>query len=167
MSAGVSDGSRDPRIDTVRGIACLLLVAYHVVGSDNQSGMRVIDDSGFRRFSDALAYVRMPLFAVLAGVIYATKPVSSGSYRRFLKSKALRLLVPLIFVGLPFAVLQRIIPGANSYIELNSVPAILIFPYAHFWFLQALFVVFLVITSAEVGAAVKAAVEVTGRLEVV
>ena len=111
-------------IETLRGLACLLLVLYHVIGADASLGLRV-EDGPVRWLNDGLAYLRMPLFTFLSGLVYGLRPFA-GNSRAFLVGKVRRLLIPMLFVGTLFAVLH-------------------IRPVAHFWFLESLFWVFLVI----------------------
>ena len=58
------------RVQTLRGIACLLLVAFHAVGATTASGLHVPDDSPYRVFSNLFAYIRMPLFTFLSPGLY-------------------------------------------------------------------------------------------------
>jgi uncharacterized membrane protein YcfT len=82
------------RIQTLRGLACLLLVLYHVVGDDPGAGLQV-QDGMLRWFNDGLAYLRMPLFTFLSGLVCGMRPFH-GDSRAFLLGKARRLLVPLL-----------------------------------------------------------------------
>ena len=63
-----------PRLqsDTVRGLACLALLAYHVVGPDQTSGMRLPDGSAWHLAMNSLDFLRMPVFTVLSGYFYAS-----------------------------------------------------------------------------------------------
>jgi len=133
------------RIQTLRGLACLLLVLYHVVGADASLGLRVQDGS-LRWLNDGLAYLRMPLFTFLSGLVYGLRPFS-GNSRAFLLGKARRLLIPMLVVGTLFALLQGLTPGVNA----SSGPWYLLHlrPVAHFWFVESLFWVFLVIWMLE------------------
>jgi len=56
------------RLETLRGLACILLVLYHVVGSDPAQGL-MLADGWLRWLNDGLAYLRMPLFTFLSGWI--------------------------------------------------------------------------------------------------
>jgi uncharacterized membrane protein len=58
-----NDG-RNESIDTYRGLACVLLVAYHTIGG-SVTGLRLDEDSFWRTFGDGLIYFRMPMFAFL------------------------------------------------------------------------------------------------------
>lgn len=136
---------RDFKIDTLRGMACLLLVAFHVVGSEATNGLR-ISAGAYRDLNDILAYVRMPLFTFLSGFVYAYRPFQAG-FQKFLIKKARRLLLPMLTVGTLFALLQTMTPGANSNIE--NLYYIHIVPVAHFWFIESLFLLFIVVCILE------------------
>ncbi len=132
-------------IETLRGLACLLLVLYHVIGVDASLGLRV-EDGPVRWLNDGLAYLRMPLFTFLSGLVYGLRPFT-GNSRAFLVGKVRRLLIPMLFVGTLFAVLQALIPGTNS--RVGPWYLLHVNPVAHFWFLESLFWVFLVIWALE------------------
>jgi peptidoglycan/LPS O-acetylase OafA/YrhL len=133
------------RTQTLRGLACLLLVLYHVVGADPILGLRV-EHGALRWFNDGLAYLRMPLFTFLSGWVYGLRPFA-GNSRAFLTGKARRLLVPMLVVGSFFALLQALTPGTNS--SVGPWYLLHLQPVAHFWFVEALFWVFLVIWALE------------------
>jgi peptidoglycan/LPS O-acetylase OafA/YrhL len=129
----------DRTIETLRGLACLLLVFYHVVGSNPASGLR-IDDGALRVLNDGLAYLRMPLFACLSGLVYGLRPFD-GDSRGFVLGKARRLLVPMIVVGTAFALAQSNVPHTNFAARNWSL--LHVEPVAHFWFVESLFWVFM------------------------
>lgn len=132
--------SRKLSIDTLRGLACILLVAYHVIGHDSTAGLRLPQDHVLPQSNDLLALLRMPLFSFLSGFVYAWRPYQ-GDTPGFVKSKVRRLIVPLLLVGTLFAVLQAHTPGANAgqydWRLLHVVPV------AHYWFLESLFIIFM------------------------
>lgn len=133
------------QIETLRGLACLLLVAYHVVGADASFGLQVADGP-LRWLNDGLAYLRMPLFTFLSGLVYGLRPFG-GNSQAFLRGKMRRLLVPMLVVGTVFAMLQVVTPGANS----SAGPWYLwhVQPIAHFWFVESLFWVFVLVWALE------------------
>lgn len=136
---------RNIQIDTLRGIACILLVAYHVIGNTPESGLKI--SSGiYRDINDLLAYVRMPLFTFLSGIVYSYRPFTTGALH-FISSKARRLLLPMLCVGTLFAVMQSSVPGANGTI--TNWTMIHIYPVAHFWFVEAIFLIFLIVVLLE------------------
>lgn len=130
------------RVETARLLAIVLLVMYHVVGFSNHGGMRLPDGHILRLFVDALVDLRMPLFACIAGYVYGLRPVASedivgfhiGKLRRLALPGAVAITLFMVFANVartPFAV------GADwwqSYVT----------PYAHFWYLQAILVIFAV-----------------------
>jgi peptidoglycan/LPS O-acetylase OafA/YrhL len=133
-------------LQTLRGFACLLLVLYHVIGSDPGNGLRVEDDA-VRTLNDGLAYLRMPLFTFLSGVVYGLRPFA-GDSRAFLSGKARRLLVPMLVVGTLFALAQSFWPGTNFGAAPGAGRNWLLLhvePVAHFWFVESLFWIFLLV----------------------
>jgi fucose 4-O-acetylase-like acetyltransferase len=137
--------ARDLRIDTLRGLACILLVAFHVVGSE-RTGLRLRADHLLSDINQVMVYFRMPLFCFLSGFVYAWRPYK-GDALLFIKGKVRRLLVPMLLAGTFFAVLQAFTPGTND--ETTDWHLLHIEPVAHFWFLESLFIVFLVTACLE------------------
>jgi len=136
--------AHERRLDALRGLACVLLVLFHVIGSDPSNGLRVADGP-LRVLNDGLAYLRLPLFTFLSGMVYGLRPFA-GDSRAFLGGKARRLLVPMLFVGTLFALAQSFLPATNfsgpgggdrNWLLLHIEPV------AHFWFLESMFWMFL------------------------
>lgn len=138
--------SRNLQIDTLRGIACILLVAYHVIGSSGSVGLK-ISDGLYREINDVLAYIRMPLFTFLSGVVYAYRPFTKN-LGTFVKGKIRRLLIPMFIVGTLFAVMQAWAPGSNS--STQNWFLLHIIPVAHFWFIEAIFIIFMLVIPLEI-----------------
>lgn len=136
---------RDTGIETLRGLAVLLMVAGHVVGVDDESGLRVPDDSWWRHLYYTLAPLRMPLFTGISGFVYALRPTTGPGWPRFMAGKLRRLLIPLLVVGSAFVAVQMLVPEANTRLAPRDLARTLIIPYAHFWFLYALAWVFLLV----------------------
>jgi fucose 4-O-acetylase-like acetyltransferase len=90
--------------------------------------------------------LRMPLFTTISGVVYALRPVHELSgFPGLICGKVRRLLVPLHTVGALLFLMQRIAPGVNHRPELGDVWRICLYQYEHLWFLEAIFLVFLVV----------------------
>jgi len=91
----------------------------------------------------------MPLFTTISGYVYALRPVRVDAVAKFLRGKARRLLLPLVTVSTIHYLLRLITPGTNL-----AVPEpwwrIYFFSFDHFWFLQALLLIFLLVTVLEV-----------------
>jgi len=131
------------RIQTARGLACMMVVAYHVIGNTPQNGLRVEPDSLARSFSLSLELMQMPLFAYLAGFVYAYKPVTASTRSGFFHKKVLRLLVPLFVVGTLVFATQAVVPGVNAPVQWHEIWKIYVLPFQHLWFLQSIFLLFM------------------------
>ncbi len=136
---------RNQEIDTIRGFACILLVAYHVVGSEPTNGL-LIADGPYRIVADLLAFIRMPLFTFLSGYVYGWRPYS-GAAGPFLIGKARRLLIPMLVAGSLFMLIRSLTPGTNIVSERWDL--LFLFPIEHFWFVESLFIIFLLLIPLE------------------
>lgn len=140
------NGKKDTSIETLRGIAIVLVVIGHVIGSGAEGGMKVAEDSFLRYFYFTFQYLRMPLFTVISGWVYALRPATDSNLIYFNIKKMRRLFLPMFFVGGTYYALQSIIPGTNFSYNLVDIWRLLIFPYTFYWYLQALFIVFLIVS---------------------
>lgn len=131
------------RLQTLRGVACILLVAFHTVGNHRWTGLHVADDSAYRFFANLFQYIRMPLFTFLSGFVYAYRPVLPGGAADLARRKLTRLLLPLLCVTTLYFAATSVAPkDSNGVIPLEQMWRIYIFPYVHFWFLQAIILIF-------------------------
>ena len=123
----------------IRGVAISLVVIGHIIGFDQNYGMRKLYDSDLGiigAIGDAVNTIHMTTFFIVSGIATAifSRPVSS--YQRFFTGKILRLLVPLACWAPPFFIFQSLVKGRS--IDLPSVVNSVIHPYEIFWFLHAL-----------------------------
>ncbi|MBY0581430.1 MAG: acyltransferase [Sphingomonas sp.] len=122
---------------TVRGLACVALVAYHVVGPTQDNGMHLPLNSSWHLAMNSLDFLRMPMFTVLSGFLYASQRADSHSLPQFYRKKVNRLVLPLVFVTtIIFILRMRVYHDSTTYIEA------LFFHYEHLWFVQALILIF-------------------------
>ncbi|WP_062318476.1 acyltransferase family protein [Demequina maris] len=131
-------GGRDKVVDSLRGIACILLVTLHV--AQNRFG----EADWLEWYGDTFIYIRMPLFAFLSGVVYAWRPLTDVShYGSYMGKKVRRLLIPYVIfvplIGLAQVALDFGTPPPSAIYDwfLYSLP-----PY---WFLLATFWVYAVV----------------------
>lgn len=137
---------KDLSIETLRGFAILLVVVFHVIGDDPATGIGITDDaSWYRYFQFSSRYLRMPLFTVISGFVYAMRPVVPGKVATFLRGKARRILLPLVSVSTLQFLAKLAAPGVNRSVELAGMWRIYIYPFDQFWFLQAVFLIFLTV----------------------
>jgi glucans biosynthesis protein C len=142
----VNKKEKDKSVESLRGAAIILVVIGHVIGSGSDGGMQVSDNSFLRHFYYTFEYLRMPLFTVISGWVYALHPVDINHVGGFLVKKVRRILLPMIFVGATYFIVQYFMPGTNSKGNLSEIWKILVFPYTLFWYLPSLFLVFAVVT---------------------
>lgn len=147
MAAAVK--RKEQSIETLRGIAIVLMVAGHVIGDNSATGLQVRDESAWRYFYFTFEYLRMPLFTAISGFVYALKPLQAAHIGRFLQGKSRRILIPFISVATVQYLMNALVPNVNNPVPLGDIWKIYIFSYGQFWFLQALFLVFLTIVVLE------------------
>ncbi|WP_062530211.1 acyltransferase family protein [Demequina rhizosphaerae] len=135
-------GTRDKNVDSLRGIACILLVTVHVVHST------AVPNGWALWYGDAFIGIRMPLFAFLSGVVYAWRPVTSpGLWPSFIANKARRLLIP-------YVILVPILAISHLVLEIGAAPSAnpvgwFLFPQSPYWFLLASFWVYAAVALAD------------------
>lgn len=140
------DKTRDISVDSLRGLAILLMVAGHVIGAEPDRAMGVSHDSLWHYYYVGLADIRMPLFTILSGYVYAIRPIGRiRAFPKLMRGKARRLLIPLLTVGTIFFFTQLLVPGTNRKPELVDLWKVYIYGIEHLWFLQAIFLIFLVV----------------------
>ncbi|MCP4546285.1 MAG: acyltransferase [bacterium] len=132
--------SRDDSVETLRGIAIILLVAFHSVSSTARG------DSPLEYVSYTFRFIRMPLFAAISGFVYAYRPVDRGSEVKFMLDKVRRLLLPFASIATLHYLMKALMPGINNPESLSEIWRIYLFGFEHYWFLYAIFLSFLSVT---------------------
>nr|WP_294512572.1 acyltransferase [uncultured Rhodopila sp.] len=128
-------------LNTVRGLACLLVVALHVVGDEESNGLHLPMTSGWHYAMTSIEFIRIPLFTALSGYLYAGHRVIAGTFGRFWTKKLRRLGVPLIGVtAVMWLLLTR---GGAQPVPLWQA---LSFSFGHLWYIQALMLLFAAIS---------------------
>lgn len=126
--------SRDPHLDTLRGLACVLVVAFHV----NQGIKPQLGSTSLDFINDVLIMMRLPLFTFLSGYLYAMRTRQRGRDGEYLLRRLRLLLLPLMSVTLIHVAVQNHVPGTHLYTPSGDIWRALIFPFEHLWFLQAM-----------------------------
>ncbi|MEM7138499.1 MAG: acyltransferase [Myxococcota bacterium] len=140
---------KEQSIETLRGLAILLLVVLH---SHEETVPDFVASPGHARWVDyvnfAFVYLRMPLFTVISGYVYALRPLGRrGDARKFLAGKARRLVVPLVAVttiSIAFVALT-----SGNFLYPDALWKSYFYPYRHLWFLQAMVFVILFVSFCE------------------
>jgi fucose 4-O-acetylase-like acetyltransferase len=125
-------------LETLRGLACILLVSWHVVGDGTgTTGLRLPVDHPLEWSNFIFTPLRMPLFAFISGYVFNAFVESVSGAGEVLRQKARRLLLPLAVVGTLHFVLQSLAKGQH----LRDVWHVYFDSYEHFWFLQVTFII--------------------------
>ncbi|SNX69479.1 acyltransferase-like protein [Cereibacter ovatus] len=132
---------RDLPVETARLLATVLLVAYHVIGSTPEAGLQIDYPHPARLFADFFRDLRMPLFAFIAGLVFALKPLGAGDLPRFALGKIRRLVVPGAVAIALSVVAAKIVPAGVPDLRWWEYA---VFPILHYWFLMSILVIFLV-----------------------
>lgn len=123
-------------IDTLRAIVCFILVLHHMVGVSPQAGLELPLDHIVSIVSHTTQDMRMPIFIFISGMVMARVTGMLPDARTVIRKKARRLLLPMASVGTLFWAVRA---GVGQ--EQIKLPMIYITSYAHFWFLQASFLI--------------------------
>ena len=130
---GQRASARLGHIEVIRGLACLMVVAYHVIGNDPLHGMRMPEGGTWWAIPRLLDAVQMPLFAFVSGWVFSIADDDAATFRAALAKKLLRLALPLVSVTLVYLTLASVTGRGSG----TGVIAALILPYQHLWYLQA------------------------------
>lgn len=144
-------------INTLRNFATVLLIAYHVIGIDPEGGMHHGYPSFWRIFADLLVDVRMPLFAFVAGVVYTLRPLSLPLFSKFVTGKFSRLVIPGVLAALVFWTSSNLLLKNGFAYGADPLSALAL-SMGHFWFLQAIFLIFIVVGTIDAALGYRAAV---------
>lgn len=125
---------------SARTFCAMLVVLYHVIGDGPGSGLRLPPDSGLLIFNDILFYLRMPMFAFLAGMSFQQMGVDHLTPKRFFGNIALTMMVPTYLTIIAFAAFSTLLGTGFAIQGPGSVLNLILYPYAHFWFMQSLIV---------------------------
>lgn len=129
---------KDLSIEALRFLAIVLVIALHVKNDAPLSANKYALDY----FSFTFDNIRMPLFTMISGYLYAYRPVATSAFLSFFRGKVRRLLVPLFFVSTLQFMLSAMLPGINNPEAITDIWKIYIFPYDHYWFIQSVFLIF-------------------------
>lgn len=143
-------GKRLSKIGNIRALAIFLVVLGHSIilyssGWDLYEttwSVPVLD--GLKQILDI---IQMPLFFSLSGYLFVFTRGKKPGFLYLLKTKAIRLLVPYMGIGICFLPPVRLAVGFPSYRDMGigdfAIRLLTSSDVGHLWFLPALFFVFL------------------------
>lgn len=126
------------RVDEMRAIACILVLAFHAVGSEPQ-----LRGTALAYLAASLRFVRMPVFISITGLLYGLsrkhQPLNMEGWRK----RVGRLLAPFVLCSFIICLLDQM-RGAGFH----PVRA-LAFGAWHLWYLPALAMILLIVVALE------------------
>ena len=136
------------RIETMRILATFLLVSYHGIGPGPDDALKIAYPHPLRFGNDLFIDIRMPVFAFIAGWVYALRPITRGSLGSFLSGKIRRLVIPGVIAALIFWVVgTTLLKG--SVAEGAGILNVLTLSFVHYWFLQSILLLLVATAMAE------------------
>lgn len=150
MSNQVAARTREKWVDDVKVIACILVVVGHFFQSMVMANI-LPDSDLYELFITTIYYFHVPLFFICSGYLYQkySKVNSVISWRRNVVKKALALGMPYVTFSTATWILKKAFSGSvNS--QLGGLGDTLLFhPALSYWYLYALFFVFLLTPTFE------------------
>jgi fucose 4-O-acetylase-like acetyltransferase len=142
IALGRGSASDILQINTLRGLACLLVVLTHATIEVRIYSAGSVP--GVALFNDFTKFVRIPLFTFLSGYVYACRPLVGSDRWTYLRKKSRRLLLPMLFVSLITILARSVVqPGPAAQFLPFLWAAEIIEPSFQLWFVEALFVIFI------------------------
>lgn len=135
-------------LNAVRGLACAMIVALHVVGVGADEGLKLPLESLWHSVMNLFTPVRLPLFTAMSGFLYAAMPATRDGFVHFVRRKLDQLLLPLLFATFIFWSLRKLAFGRNDSLVMAYVEG-----YQHLWFIDALLLIF--IAAAAIDTAIR------------
>lgn len=133
-------------VDDVKTIACILVVLGHFFQSMVKSGI-MCNDYAVQWFEYEIYLFHVNLFFICSGYIYQKKYVDSGikdEKKNVILSKFYSLIIPMIvFASITWGF--KYLAGENVNVANQSyIKSVLIEPIPPYWFLQTLFIIFVI-----------------------
>lgn len=129
----------NPSIQTLRAIAIFLVIGIHITKDGPIAGAYAFYDW----LDYTLLHVRMPIFTVISGYLYAYKTVCVQNFTAFAQGKARRLLIPFAVVASAEYFAKAVQNGAGWADVARWPNEVFILTYEHYWFIQSIFLVIL------------------------
>ena len=137
---------RNVLVDRLKGYACFLVLFGHVIMGIRLAGVSVPQFLwGLEKF---IWSFHVPLFLFLSGVVYKLTGEwrGKGTKLKFILYKLYTLGIPYVVFSVVYILINSIVGGANTEFALSDILYIWKTPVAQYWFLYALFFVFLIWT---------------------
>lgn len=138
---------RNVLVDKLKGYACFLVLFGHVIMGIRLSGLNI--PPFFRGVELFLWSFHVALFLFLSGVVYKETGEWKGKKTKyaFILHKLLNLGVPYVVFSAIYIAINAFVGEANTNSSITDILLIWKTPVAQYWFLYALFFLFLIWTA--------------------
>lgn len=145
MSEQIEVRMREKWIDEVKVIACILVVLGHFFQSMTKANILPENDL-YKWFNTTIYYFHVPLFFICSGYLYQkySKVNDFTSWKKNMAKKALALGVPYVTFSTATWVLKTVFSGSVNDQIGGLGDTLLLHPTSPYWYLYALFFIFLV-----------------------
>ena len=137
---------RNVLVDKLKGYACFLVLFGHVIMGIRLAGVPI--PSFFEGAEKFIWSFHVALFLFLSGVVYKETGEwkSKGTKSGFILHKLLNLGIPYIFFSAVYILINSLVGQVNTQSSMADILNIWHTPVAQYWFLYALFFLFVVWT---------------------
>lgn len=145
MSEQVAVRTREKWVDDVKVIACILVVLGHFFQSMTKANILPENDL-YKWFNTTIYYFHVPLFFICSGYLYQkySRVNDFKSWKRNVAKKAMALGVPYVTFSTATWVLKTVFSGSVNDQIGGLWDTLLLHPASPYWYLYALFFIFLV-----------------------
>ena len=145
MNKQIAVKTREKWVDDIKVIACILVVLGHFFQSMTKASIMPENDL-YKWFNTTIYYFHVPLFFICSGYLYQkySKVNSLGSWRRNVAKKMLALGVPYATFTTATWVLKKVFSSSVNDQIGGLGDTLFLHPTAPYWYLYALFFIFLV-----------------------
>lgn len=145
MSEKTAVTTREKWVDGVKVIACILVVLGHFFQSMIKANILPENDL-YKWFNTTIYYFHVPLFFICSGYLYQkySKVNVFKSWKKNVAKKALALGVPYLTFSTATWILKTMFSGSVNDQIGGLGDTLLLHPTAPYWYLYALFFIFLV-----------------------
>lgn len=144
MNKQIAVKTREKWIDDVKVIACILVVLGHFFQSMTKANILPENDL-YKWFNTTIYYFHVPLFFICSGYLYQkySRVNSVGSWRRNVAKKILALGIPYVTFSTATWVLKKAFSSSVNDQIGGLGDTLFLHPTAPYWYLYALFFIFL------------------------
>lgn len=145
MNEQTAARTREKWVDDVKVIACILVVLGHFFQSMTKANILPENDL-YKWFNTTIYYFHVPLFFICSGYLYQkySKVNNFKSWKKNVAKKALALGVPYVTFTTATWVLKTAFSGSVNDQIGGLWETLLLYPTSPYWYLYALFFIFLV-----------------------